>query len=480
MTKRRIHFGALAAELERDQLASLFVVSGPYERLTDGSKVIVLGNRGAGKTAIIAMLAAQTRDAGGTVVELVPDEFAYELLSQSLAAEEAGSWLKSGAYAAAWKYLIYVLTIKAIIARTPGLKTGAAKRLYLYVRDHHAHVERNPIGALVSYLKRLEGIKMGGIEASVKARELHQLYRLEELDPFLDDIESLARRTPVLVLIDELDRGWDASQDAVAFVAGLFQAATGIAVRTPHVRVVMALRRELYESIPALYEDAQKVRDRIETIDWTEAKLLDLICRRINHSLGELQSSEAVLAWHRVMPKAVARMPSFKYVLDHTLYRPRELIRLCTQVEEVASEHDEDFPFSEDTVLEALALHAAERFEDIVAEYRLQYPGLDSILETFRGQGRRLNRGELELHCLKISLGDLRVSDAATTWTADADVDSLIEVLWRIGFLRCRFPRDPSHDPGPYVGAHQVRTANVRNVEEFEIHSLFATHLGCT
>jgi hypothetical protein len=476
-----LNFGALAAERERDHLGSFFVVSPAFKRLRDGRKIIVLGNRGAGKTAMLSMLAAEANDTAGVVVSLAPEDFAYELLSETITREEAGSWNKYGAYAAAWKYLLYVLAMKALIKSMPGLKTGASKRIYSYVRDHHANTDLNPLGALISYLKRLEGIKIGKLEASIKARELQRLYRLEEIESLLNDLDEVSQKRPVLLLVDELDRGWDASQDAVSFVAGLFQAGTSIGIRTPNIRVVMALRRELYENIPSLYEDAQKVRDTIEVIDWDEPKLFDLICRRIAYSLGSPTATSNEELWHRIMPPTVHGRPSFDYLLGFTLHRPREVIQFCTQVQDVAAEGDESPPFSEKAIVKAESLYSRERFKDITAEYRFQYPALDSVLETFRGRASHIPRAELELHCLALSLGDVRVSKEAS-WVIDKDPDQLIETLWKVGFLRCAIPEghsDSQQADGKYFGAHQLRTINTRNVEWFQVHDMFATYLGC-
>ena len=69
-----------------------------------------------------------------------------------------------------------------------------------------------------------------------------------------------------MVLVDELDRGWDSSEDARAFVSGLFQACVSMNEVRPNLRVYVSLRQELYDDIPALYEDAQKYRDLLETI----------------------------------------------------------------------------------------------------------------------------------------------------------------------------------------------------------------------
>lgn len=64
-------------------------------------------------------------------------------------------------------------------------------------------------------------------------------------------------------------------------MAGLFQACVSVNDLSPHLRVCMSLRQELYDNIPELYEDAQKYRDLLEVISWDEKSLLKLIANRI-------------------------------------------------------------------------------------------------------------------------------------------------------------------------------------------------------
>jgi len=468
-----LDFGALAAERELDTLGKVFVEPKPFKRLLSGRKIILLGNRGSGKTAAINEIQQIMAGRGSVTISLLPDDFAYELLGQTSLTEARGNWSRQSAYAAAWKYLIYVLAMKGIVKTLPGLKTGASKRVYAYVRDNHRDVDLNPLSSLISYLKRLEKIKVGKYEAEVKARELQRLYRLEELENLLDDVNELAQKTPVYIFIDELDRGWDASPDAVSFVAGLFQAATSISVRTRNIKVLMSLRRELYENIPSLYDDAQKVRDTIELIDWDRDKLYSLICRRIGFTLGRPYADHDAL-WTSVMPDDVHGSPSFDYLLAYTMHRPRELIQFCTHIRDNAPA-DRRLPFEESDLLRAAPTYSAERFKDIMAEYRFQYPGLDKVVETFRGCATHLSRAELELYCLELSVGDRRV-DQSAAWVLNMDPDRIIEILWQVGFLLMEVAGSST---SLYIGTHEVPTANVRNATDFVVHPMFATYLGC-
>lgn len=101
-------------------------------------------------------------------------------------------------------------------------------------------------------------------------------------------------KRPLVVLVDELDKGWDNSEDAKAFVSGLFQAAIWLNELSPRLTVYISLRQELYDSIPALYDDTQKYRDLIETIKWNEASLLAVASMRIKHSYPELRKPQTM------------------------------------------------------------------------------------------------------------------------------------------------------------------------------------------
>lgn len=479
---RSLSFGALAAERD-DALRDYFVESESFKRLRDGTRTVVLGNRGSGKTAIFRMIAEEARAKHAIVIPLAPEDYSYELLQRTLAAEKAGAWAKHGAYSAAWKYVLYVRAMKAVTTATKGFKGGSAGKIYTYLRDKHANIDVNPIGMLISYLKRLEGLKIGSYEAAVKTRELHKLYKLEEIAPLLVDLNDVAGQRKVLILVDELDRGWDGSEDAIAFVAGLFQAAVSVNTTTPNIRVLISLRKELYDNIPALYEDAQKVRDLIETLEWDEAHLLELIAKRIRHSVPEARNKQVEDSWNTVFAGTLdyRNARSFNYMVDRTLYRPREIIQLCTEARSVAIDRNIDPPLNYNVISEAEHKYSEERLKDIAAEYRFQYPGLLSVFETFRGRPYNLSHDELGLHLLALSTGEVPISNEARTWAEGKEPEDVIEILWRVGFVRAQAVggvKARRRSGSSYLGAHQVSNLNLRGIGRFHVHPMFRAFLG--
>ena len=462
-------------------LSSYFVESESFRRVIENEKFILLGNRGAGKSAIFKILAERMRAQGAIIIELSPDNYSYELLSQVLASEKHGSWAKQGAFTAAWKYLIYLTVMKELTSQGKKLKTGASARIYNYLRDNHKGFQDNPISVLISYLKRIESFKIGPIDASIKTKQLNSLYKLEEILRFRDDLFELCAKKRVFVLIDELDKGWDSSDEAKAFVAGLFSAAVSLNEDPKNFRVLVSLRRELYDSIPAIYEDAQKYRDVLELITWDEESLLSLVAKRIRYGIDRLDGRSDIECWNTVFAEILdyRKNKSFNYVVDRTLYRPREVIQFCSDALDKAREQNLAV-IDYDIISRAESLYSEGRARDLAAEYRFQYPGLLSIFEVLRGKSYNLEREALELICLSITTGEIPV-DREAAWAIDQDPDLLIDVLWRVGFLRAQAVgglKALRRSGSQYLGPHQISNLNLRTIQRFHVHPMFRSFLG--
>lgn len=486
-----LDFGAPAAERDIERgLGKCFVESVVYHRVQSGSKTLVLGNRGSGKSAIFQVLARRERAGGSHVIELSPEDYSYELLGSTVAAEKAGSWAKHGAYTAAWKYLLYVLIMKELARKGMQLKKGAGAEIYKYLRDNHAEVQMGRLSLLISYLKRIESIKLGPVKAAFKTRELDKLYRLEEIHALLPALRQVLDNNRVVVLVDELDRGWDSSEDAQSFVAGLFQACVSVNSVHRNLRVYVSLRQELYDDIPSLYEDAQKYRDLLETIHWTRDELLNLIARRIRYSAeaagysrDAFEQQDDLTCWAAMfgVDRAQARN-SFGYVIDRTLYRPREAIQYCSMILDAARNRRARLPLPLAAIKWAEWQYSAERARDISAEYRFQYPGLLSVFDVFRGRELKFERDDLELLCLELATGEIPTKET-DGWLPDCEPDKLIEILWNVGFLKAQPVGETASgndDRRSFLGSHQVQHLNLAAVRYFAVHEMFHAYLGAS
>ena len=89
-----LDFGALAAERDK-YLKDYFYQSESYQRIANGEKTIVIGNRGTGKSAILKMLKDKAENEGTLVIELAPDDYSYEILNETFVRESEGDKILS-------------------------------------------------------------------------------------------------------------------------------------------------------------------------------------------------------------------------------------------------------------------------------------------------------------------------------------------------------------------------------------------------
>lgn len=470
----RLSFGAPAAERDvRRGLDFYFIESNAYKNVSSGAKTILVANRGAGKSAIFKTMAHRGRDTGASVIELAPEDYSYEFLTGAMTKETEGSWAKLGAYATAWKYLLLVLIMKELTKRHGRLRRGAESQIYAYLRDNYEGVATTPFDSFVSYLRRIESIKIGNYEANIRTKELQRLYKLQELEHLIAPMKRLCERSGVIVLVDELDRGWDATEDAQAFVAGLFQACMTINDLSPKLRVYVSLRQELYDNIPAIYDDAQKFRDLIEVIDWHEQGLWELIAGRIRHTVPGFDRQNDDECWAAVFAEPNW---SFRYIVDRSLNRPREIIQYCSHALDHARQRSQPptFPITPRDIMTVEATYSRERSRDIAAEYRFQHPGLLSLFEAFRDHTHGWSRDELELFLLDVSIGAVRTAPEAARWIYNQDPEDILGVLWNVGFLTQE----------THLGTSRSRTSGVyqrptvHGVNRFVVHPMFRSYAG--
>lgn len=489
---RKIKLGSPAAERD-ESLQDYFIKSDAFRRVAEGEKRILIGNRGAGKSAIFQYIAKREGARPDTaVIELTPEDYSYELLRDTMAAEKDGSWHKQSAYAAAWKYHLYVMVMKEIAKS--GSKLGRKTpqdRIARYVRDNHKGGQHDKLSVLISYLKRLEGVKVGKYEGGMKVRELERLYRLEDISSLIPDVKSVLERKRIIILVDELDRGWDESEDAKAFVAGLFQASQSINGVSSNMKLYMSLRQELYDNIPALTDDAQKLRDIIEVIRWDEEGLKRLVSSRIRVALNRREVSGVdgsfigvpdSAVWSTLFAQTLAYRgsDSFNYMIDRTLYRPREIIQFCSQAIEQATESSATTPLDYGTIAAAERIYSEGRAQDIASEYKFQYPELLAVFEEFRGLTYAFERKELEELCTNIIVRD-RAEGSPLSWLDSLEPEGLIEILWKVDFMKAYSIggiKGQARSGSIYLGKYQASSINIPSITRFQVHPMFRPWLS--
>lgn len=211
---------------------------------------------------------------------------------------------------------------------------------------------------------------------------------------------------------------------------------------------------------------------------------MSIVANRVRYSVPSLSRLDNEGCWAKVFAETLQYRgnKSFNYVIDRTLYRPREIIEFGTRAIEAAQDQGgAGFPIDYSIISEVELGYSEARIQDIAAEYRFQYPGLGSVFEVFRGRKYLLDREALEELVFQLVTGDLATDESTDQWLSGAEPDSVIETLWRVGFMRARAVggvKARRRSGSSYLGSYQVGTLNLQGVAQFQVHPMFRAHLG--
>lgn len=460
---KKLSFGVDVAERDAD-LLQYFVSTKAFSRTDSGSASVIIGPKGSGKTAILRALQSK-RGANNSIV-ITPEVFATSMLRQIV---EANNGLRDEeqAFVSTWIFTILIEVFKRVAADPRGVPAPALKQLRTFLRDNSQYGEVDLFTRFIGYLKRIEGVKVGSYELSIKTRMLQELYSLAPLYEIVPKLRGAGGE--ILILLDELDQGWDNTPHANRFIGSLLKAAIKIQGFGLKAHVVTFLRSEIFDLIKGQLDQLDKLRSSIETLKWSDGELADLIVRRIAHSLtfSENRTGFEVDVAESLFDGQYSGMSGFEYLLSRTSLRPREVLQFLTHAHRIAVDSG-DAKITPDIMYKAEEDFSAWKLDHICSEYTHILPGLNELLWSFRARGPVLT----EEQAISI-VQDYKATfvESLPKW-ANVSPMEILQLLFSIEFLGVPRPSPSKHRSGVianYEFAFERRAGNIRSASMFLI-----------
>lgn len=425
---KHVTFGAQVAEEETSELASYFVETDQWSRIFGGKIDIVRGEKGAGKSAIYALLLERKQDLFDKGVVVVAAENPRgATVFRDLVADPPTSEVE---FVVLWK--LYVLAIVAQQLREFGVSTDGAKKVYGILEDEELLEAKFSLARLLriahAYARRLvqaDAIEAGvsldpvtgvpdGVTGKITLKEPtnDQLKRgLISVDNLFAILDGVLKETgfEVWVLLDRLDVAFIENHELEANALRALIRAYADMRSSDNISLKIFLREDIWKRITeGGFREASHLI-RYVVLDWTPPALLNLIMRRLL-SNRELTKEfgidvEAILRdadqqedlFYRFFPKQVEqgpqKAPTFKWLITRCAdgtkkTAPRELVHLLNSIREQEIkrlEHGESVPPDEqlfDRSVFKLALPVvsdARLHQYMYAEYPQEKPFLSKL-----------------------------------------------------------------------------------------------------
>lgn len=339
----KIDLGDTAAENEITRLPFYFVRTGQYRQALQGNARLVVGRKGAGKTALFY----EVREAIGisrasVVLDLKPEGHQFTKLREAVL-DQLRPGVREHAITAFWNYILLVELAHTVVtherrfAERDGDRWEKFRRLEEVYREHAVEDAQDLSQRLLRQIDRIAvrfegGISDGGITEAIYGGDIRAL----------DDAvsEYLGDKDAVWLLFDNLDKGWPTrGTDVVDILVlrGLLEATRKLQrqleQRGIDFRCLVFIRTDVYEHL--LLETPDKGKDTAIRLDWDDPMVFeDIVRRRIEASTTLTGDFRAV--WREIADSHVDTQDSFNYIVDRTLMRPRDLLTFVQRAIEVS------------------------------------------------------------------------------------------------------------------------------------------------
>jgi hypothetical protein len=368
----KVDLGDLAAENEIVALESYFVPTGQYNEVKRGHARLVVGRKGAGKTAIFyGVRAAHWNQRPHIVLDLKPEGHQFVKLREFVL-NKLTPGVQLHLLTAFWNYLLLMEIAHKIVHNEQRwaygdvrLRTSYEAVKSAYLEHARADTEQGDFSerllALVDdIVERKKRVAGSGDEQNVT----QLIYRtdIRWLNDSLARYLSDSGKEGVWLLFDNLDKGWpisDVRQEDIALIGSLLEATRKLQrqfeSRSVSFRAVVFLRNDIYDHL--ILNPADRGKDTAAILDWNDPEALkEVVRRRIARSTGLEESFDEL--WRLFFASHVGAEESFSYVLSRTLMRPREVLRFVRDCINVAVNRRHE------RVTEADILHAERSYSD--------------------------------------------------------------------------------------------------------------------
>lgn len=419
--RRHLSVGFADALEDEHYLKQSFVDTGELSILRDVSnpQAIVVGRTGAGKTALLSRLGAIEE----RVISLVPQDLALTYVANSTVLQfftELGVNLDLF-YQLLWRHVISVELLRrhfsiiddrsrdGVLQRLrTGLFGKSAKQEALdyllewgtefwketdyRVKEITKTMESDLSRAIEGSISASMGFATGKVTAGAGADKLLsesqtmevvqrgqavvenvQIAKLSRVMELLNQDILTDDQKRYYITIDRLDENWVSEDIRHNLIRALLEAARDFNNRVENVKIVIALREDLIERVFRLTRNSgyqeEKYRSLYLKLHWDKRQLEEMLDRRVTQLVKEQYTGQPVTL-RKLLPERIEKSDPVDYIVERTLYRPRDVIAFFNQCMEEAQGKAR---ISQEVLLKAESSYSLDRLRALADEWSSDY-----------------------------------------------------------------------------------------------------------
>lgn len=479
---QKVKFGEYIAEHESRDLPFYYLNTAHYETIIKSEYNIVVGRKGAGKTATLYYLQSTfSADVRNLIVAIKPVNFdidgLVEIIKKLNSEFEKGYIIQS-----IWKFLIYTEISRVIYLSIKEKPIYALTELDNIILQF---VESNEKIILTDFSTRLEQelnnfhILSDINEQSAFRAKISEILHDEIIRKLKDLIIAfMDKKKKVVVIIDNLDKNWSKEKDieiTSKFILGLLGVIGRIvkdlkgSPKKPNefdVNLVVLLRSDIFSHILKYSREPDKIEYTL--LNWDDPEVLF----RMSDGRLDYLSGNGVFAinfWEKYVIQRVNGVSTKKFIMSCILPRPRDLIFFLNNAKSKAVSRGHSM-IIEDDFLSAYKEYSGWVFQSVLVENGITIVQMEAFLYNTIGESSILSRDRI-----------IKLMEDSAIPCNEAEIEYFINFLCSLSFIGREVRENEfvyQYDMGLHIKIKIL--SDKLNSQRFKIHNAFIPFLECS
>lgn len=403
-----LNVGEVSAERDNN-LAAYFYDAGVSKDIIGNPKqYLLLGRKGAGKTAVFLHLTRKPNELFGEhdlVVGLSLQSYNWQAHQLLIDSQKEGGFQHRDS----WRFVLCIESIKAVTSHLQKHGYKIPKNL-----QHAANILEKlfskPVPSwfdlLGEKLYNLAGFELPGFDVNedtvsvtggqisfddIKEKRDLRTVMNRNIGALTNLLEACLKEIPenirIFLVFDRLDEAWTASfiEQSKTIISGLLHASEHMLEKfNGLIRPIIFLREDIFWSFDI--NDRNKFReDCSQNLRWNPDSIEKLILTRINYYANLANQSKISSLQDLFQEKEMrSRTPPVKHLFNRTMCRPRDMVAFLRRTFQAAK--DDNLVNDQATKLSTKAIYNAEPgyseylYDELSDEWRTQNPSFSDYL----------------------------------------------------------------------------------------------------
>lgn len=347
MKFKEYEFGFADAEKEYTRVPEIFESAfydfkGMVTKLTDQHYFLLIGRKGVGKSAVRAKIQSLAdRNNNFHAVPLQLNDFEFSTFAKTNVDKELVGTQK---YKESWNFVLLLMCFKVINKNLSITENDGLNEMmdFLTVLGFDSDV---------SYKKdvtRLSKLKLGNSMASFDlefekefgTKPSSYLERIGTvIEKMLDTLSDLYYAdNKIIILIDGVDDILRIKKNQLDMLSSLIRSVDYLndkfEMKKVPIKIILFIREDIVNNVTD--PDLNKIkRDGAIILNWNSKydDLKSVVNLRFEYS--GVPSEEINNHWDQIFPRKIRERPSWLHILEHTLYKPRDILQFLKSCQEL-------------------------------------------------------------------------------------------------------------------------------------------------